>query len=357
MTVGTNGQGYESSAMRIVWEIDADEVSRVRAFLEEHRDNWFVKNRIKCNLCPDMAAVAVDDFWHKLVGCLLQGVKGRTKSRTPVWSGFGLHVRASAARGGNMSGSNVEVSALIRDHFEPILLEDVAITERVFPHRVRADLQRAVDRLLDGKVLIARFSGVRKRAVFEGISFTDLLVRDANDPTLAVPPTYEEIDIGEEQPVRCLKNGLWLLVSDGTKYAVFLEQYKHRFGQSERVRVQVAVAQRPTGAPGRPGVLRAPGGGNPAGRVVPGQDPLAGAGRPVFGQVLRHPGPSAVHGRAGSGHSAGSNARTAGAQCPAVRRPSDEAEQRSAWRPRRACSSTGRRARARRTPSTTWPGP
>jgi hypothetical protein len=47
--------------------------------------------------------------------------------------------------------------------------------------------------------------------------------------------------------VRCLKNGLWLLVSDGMKYALFLEQYTHRFGQSERVRVQVAVPDAPPG--------------------------------------------------------------------------------------------------------------
>jgi hypothetical protein len=96
-----------------------------------------------------------------------------------------------------MSDPNVEVSNLIRDHFEPTPLDSLTITERIFPHRVRADLQRAVDRLLDGKVLIVHFGGVRKRAVFEGVSLTDLLVRDHNDPALAVPPLFEEIDIGE----------------------------------------------------------------------------------------------------------------------------------------------------------------
>src|SRR4051794_940940 len=57
--------------MRIDWIIDDEDVSRVKAFFEEHRDNWFVKNRIKCNLRPDKPTVSVDYFWEILVGCLL----------------------------------------------------------------------------------------------------------------------------------------------------------------------------------------------------------------------------------------------------------------------------------------------
>jgi hypothetical protein len=57
--------------MKITWEIDDDDVSRVKAFYEELRDNWFVKNRITCNLCPEKSPVTVDEFWEILVGCLL----------------------------------------------------------------------------------------------------------------------------------------------------------------------------------------------------------------------------------------------------------------------------------------------
>lgn len=57
--------------MKITWEIDDEDVNRVRSFFERHRDNWFVKNRIKCNLCPDKTPVPVDLFWEILVGCLL----------------------------------------------------------------------------------------------------------------------------------------------------------------------------------------------------------------------------------------------------------------------------------------------
>jgi hypothetical protein len=57
--------------MRITWEIDDADVRRVRAFYDEHKENWFVKNRIKCNLRPDKDPVSLDYFWEILVGCLL----------------------------------------------------------------------------------------------------------------------------------------------------------------------------------------------------------------------------------------------------------------------------------------------
>ncbi len=61
-----------------------------------------------------------------------------------------------------------------------------------------------------------------------------------------VPPLFEEIDIGEERPVRCLKNGLWLLESDGTRFAVLLERYAP-FGQIQGMRFQVAAPEGPGG--------------------------------------------------------------------------------------------------------------
>ena len=104
-----------------------------------------------------------------------------------------------------------QIHTLIQSHFDPTPVEDLTITERQFPLRVRADLQRAVDRVFPGEVAVSFFCGVRKTHAFEGISFSELLVRDRHNPAQSVPPLYEEIDVGEEQPVRCLKNGLWLL--------------------------------------------------------------------------------------------------------------------------------------------------
>ena len=85
------------------------------------------------------------------------------------------------------------------------------ISERQFPFRVRADLQRAIDRLFGSKTTIRHFCGVRKEYRHEGITLSDCVVDSTHDPAVSVPAQYEEIDVGDEQPIRCLKNGLWFL--------------------------------------------------------------------------------------------------------------------------------------------------
>lgn len=146
-----------------------------------------------------------------------------------------------------MAEPNADVQSLIVAHFAPSPADTLCVTERQFPYRVRADLQRAVDRLLgEGDVAATFFCGVRKRTTIEGISLAGLMAPDPRDPALSIPPLYEEIDIGEDRPIRCLKNGLWLLESSGRKLALFLEQHS-RFGQLSPMRVQVAAANDPDG--------------------------------------------------------------------------------------------------------------
>ena len=132
--------------------------------------------------------------------------------------------------------------ALLQAHFDPRPLDSLTITERRFPGRVRADLQRAVDSLFETMTLL-HFTGVRKQFAHQGINFTELIVRDRNDTALAVPPQYEQIDIGEAEPVRCLKEGLWLLEADGCRFAVFLEpsEFMHRAFGNLGIRFQIAT--------------------------------------------------------------------------------------------------------------------
>ena len=63
----------------------------------------------------------------------------------------------------------------------------------------------------------SHFCGVLRRYAHEELNFTSLLVPDAHDPARSVPPQYEELDIGEDEPVRCLKNGLWFLRDGETR--------------------------------------------------------------------------------------------------------------------------------------------
>ncbi len=57
------------------------------------------------------------------------------------------------------------VAGLLAAHFKPLPVSDVTITERKFPFRVRADLQRAVDGLFDDGVSAAFIKELMRRVV------------------------------------------------------------------------------------------------------------------------------------------------------------------------------------------------
>ena len=123
-------------------------------------------------------------------------------------------------------------------HFHPLSLEEITVSERKFPFRVRVDLQRAIDRLFVEGTAISFFCGIQKEYPSD-FSFSSLLM-DGNNPCVAVPPEYEEVDIGEEKPIRCLKTGLWLLEQEGRKYAVLLTPAGH-FHQITGVQFHIAT--------------------------------------------------------------------------------------------------------------------
>jgi cell division protease FtsH len=146
---------------------------------------------------------------------------------------------------GTMAERKTLIRSLLQTHFEPHALDELSVTERCFPFRVRADLQLAIDRLFE-KIPVHHFCGVRKLSA-QGVNFTDLLVRDRDDPALAVAPQYEEIDIGEDKPVRCLQSGLWLFEEKGSRFAVFLEPATH-YARAMGIRFQIAAANKKAGA-------------------------------------------------------------------------------------------------------------
>ena len=149
-------------------------------------------------------------------------------------------VASKSTEGDLMHNRNKAIYILLESHFAPAKLDEITITERRFPARVRADLQRAIDRLLSGQAKLLHFCAVRKQNNHEGVNFSELIIRDRRDPAISIPPQYEEIDIGEEETVKCLKNGLWLLEEDGQKFALFLEP-PSRYGRRGGLRFQIAT--------------------------------------------------------------------------------------------------------------------
>ena len=146
----------------------------------------------------------------------------------------------------NMQPRKITTEKLLEQHFAPASLQDISVTERRFPARVRADLQRAIDKLLLSELEVLHFCGVRKQHNHEGLNFSELLIADKHDPALSVPPQCEEVDIGEDKPVTCLKDGLWLLSDGGTKFAAFLEPEGY-YARHRGIRFQVAAINEEAG--------------------------------------------------------------------------------------------------------------
>ena len=137
------------------------------------------------------------------------------------------------------SSKSGEVSELLKKHFHPLPMNDITISQRQFPFRVRADLQRAIDRLFGETTQIRHFCGVRREFSHDGVTLSDCIVESQHSPTLSTPPEYEELDIGEGQPIRVLQNGLWLLEKDGVNFAVLLAP-AGRYGQTTGMQFQIA---------------------------------------------------------------------------------------------------------------------
>lgn len=133
---------------------------------------------------------------------------------------------------------------VLKRHFKPSSLKSLSITERQFPFHIRADLHQAVvDSLNDASIRL--FTGLAGAATCstEGIDFSDLLKDNfvGGSPMIA-PPQYEQIDIGEEEPLSTLKNGLWLVERDGVRCAILFAPASSFAGCGYHSRLKIQIA-------------------------------------------------------------------------------------------------------------------
>jgi cell division protease FtsH len=143
------------------------------------------------------------------------------------------------------TGGGAAVADLIKGHFRKVPLDQLCLAERQFPYRVRADLQRGIDRLFGSDAKVRHFCGVKRDYAVEGIKLSDCMT-PGHYPVVPSPPQYEEIDVGETEPVRCLKNGLWFL-EQGNERFVVLYGAAMVYGQTTGVQFQIATANTPAG--------------------------------------------------------------------------------------------------------------
>lgn len=101
-----------------------------------------------------------------------------------------------------------EGSALLAalEHFKGHQSSELVSFRRSFPGTARADLQRALEGLLAGSQLL----GLCRQWMSEALKFADLLDQE-QAPVMIGPVQFDEVDIGEPEPLRCLHQGMWLI--------------------------------------------------------------------------------------------------------------------------------------------------
>ena len=149
--------------------------------------------------------------------------------------------------GEGRSPSRHSIPGLLHEHLGPESTSELAISEREFPYHVRADLQHALETVLDAAEVI-HFSGVRKRYTdaMDGLGFSSLVHHERDNTAVTVPPEYEEVDVGEPEPVRCLKNALWLIKRGNAALGVLMSP-RMKYHELSGLRIQVAAHRSPAG--------------------------------------------------------------------------------------------------------------
>jgi hypothetical protein len=130
-------------------------------------------------------------------------------------------------------------------HFAPVELSKVVTAAREFPVTARVDLQTALgDWFASGTQ--ADLRGVHAQVSHETITLAHLFVSGPFGVELG-PLQHDEVDLGDELPVRCLKNGLWLARRHECPYAAVVSP-SLRYGQESGVHVEIGVPPGDAGA-------------------------------------------------------------------------------------------------------------
>ena len=131
----------------------------------------------------------------------------------------------------------VLVRDLLLAHFAPLALEDLAVARQEFPLWMRPDLQREIEELFAG-LPGHRFSGARTRGSLD-FRFPNLI--EGGEEAIALgPAVWTALDVGDPEPVRCLRRGLWLAKDGDTVFCLLLE-FDDEGSSSTRMRVEIAT--------------------------------------------------------------------------------------------------------------------
>jgi hypothetical protein len=145
---------------------------------------------------------------------------------------------------GNHGVGGPRLQKRLSKHFR-VPVRDVATAGRQFPITARIDIQSGIEGLLKGNPE-TELVGLISPNSHEALSFAQLL-GGAHFYVDVGPLQYDEIDIGEAVPTRCLKNGLWIGRDKVLPFAIMLAP-GGRFGFQAGVGVEIAIPAGERGA-------------------------------------------------------------------------------------------------------------
>ena len=131
------------------------------------------------------------------------------------------------------------VATLLLAHFETSEPHRLVTASRAFPVTSRVDLQNSLIDWIADACVVTHWSGVQNPYHFATLTLGALSLLHEDAPLVA-PLAYEDVDIGESAPIRCIKTALWLGSIGGTPVALLLTPvFQH--GQAEGWQVEMAT--------------------------------------------------------------------------------------------------------------------
>ncbi|MDX8444773.1 ATP-dependent Clp protease adaptor ClpS [Mesorhizobium captivum] len=122
-------------------------------------------------------------------------------------------------------------------HFAGLAHDEIIATSRQFPGHMRADVQVALDKLFS--ISPVRFFGLYEQYRYETLTYAALTKEGQHAVTISAAQ-YQDVDIGDREPIKCLNNGLWLNRDEDLHYAVVLS-FHREYGREAGTCVEIAV--------------------------------------------------------------------------------------------------------------------
>jgi hypothetical protein len=135
--------------------------------------------------------------------------------------------------------------SMLKRHFGKRPLHALVTAGRMFPVTARVDVQIALEKMLT-EYPTSQLVGCHSQFIHETLTVAHL-ISNPHYPVVIAPLQHEEIDLGDVEPARCLKQGLWLSKAGETPFVLLLSPGIH-FGQLQGVHVEVAVPHGEAGA-------------------------------------------------------------------------------------------------------------